>query len=124
MPIADMTGRQKAAVLMVSLGPEIAAQIYRHLRDEEIETLTREIANTSHVRAEVRDEVLNEFYEMYVAREYVEQGGIDYARASRKSFRSGPRRSDIIPLGIYHYNETLQCCSENGSGSAFKLYSK
>ena len=40
--MVEMNGKQKAAVLLVSLGPELSAQIYRHLRDEEIEVLTRE----------------------------------------------------------------------------------
>ncbi|NLM40521.1 MAG: flagellar motor switch protein FliG [Firmicutes bacterium] len=96
LPTPDLSGKQKAAVLLVSLGPEIAAQIYRHLRDEEIETLTREIANTSHVRADVRDTVLNEFYEMYIAREYVEQGGIDYARELLEKALGAARAEAIL----------------------------
>lgn len=94
--MVELNGRQKAAVLLVSLGPELSAQIYRHLRDEEIEVLTREIANTGSVRAAVRDEVFNEFYEMYLAREYVEQGGIDYARELLEKALGAARAEAIL----------------------------
>lgn len=94
--MVEMNGKQKAAVLLVSLGPELSAQIYRHLRDEEIEILTREIANTGHIRAGVRDEVFNEFYDMYVAREYVEQGGIDYARELLEKALGAARAEAIL----------------------------
>ena len=94
--MVEMNGKQKAAVLLVSLGPELSAQIYRHLRDEEIEVLTREIANTASIRAGVRDEVFNEFYEMYLAREYVEQGGIDYARELLEKALGAARAEAIL----------------------------
>ena len=94
--MSDMNGKQKAAVLLVTLGPELSAQIYRHLRDEEIEVLTREIANMGSVRADMRDDVLNEFYEMYIAREYVEQGGIDYARELLEKALGAARAEAIL----------------------------
>lgn len=73
-------GRQKAAVLLISLGPEISAQVFRHLREEEIEQLTLEIANVRKVTPEVRTKVFEEFSQMAMAREYLHQGGIEYAK--------------------------------------------
>ena len=94
--MVEMDGKQKAAVLLVSLGPELSAQIYRHLRDEEIEILTREIANTGNIRSGIRDEVFSEFYDMYIAREYVEQGGIDYARELLEKALGAARAEAIL----------------------------
>lgn len=76
----ELTGKQKAAVLMIALGPEVSAQVFKHLREEEIEDLTVEIASMRRVSPEVRDKVVEEFFEMYQANEYISQGGIDYAR--------------------------------------------
>ncbi|MBW4841083.1 MAG: flagellar motor switch protein FliG, partial [Paenibacillaceae bacterium] len=44
-----LSGKQKAAILLITLGPEVSAQIFKHLRDDEIEQLTLEIANVRKV---------------------------------------------------------------------------
>ena len=75
-----ITGRQKAAILMVTLGPELSANIYKHLREEEIEDLTLEIANIRRVEPEAKEAVLSEFKEIALAQEYITSGGIEYAR--------------------------------------------
>ena len=80
MPQQELNGKQKAAVLLVSLGPDISAQIFQHLSEEEIEELTLEIANMRQVDTETKDEVLEEFYRLMEAKDYINQGGIDYAR--------------------------------------------
>ncbi len=75
-----MNGRQKAAVLLISLGQEVAARIYKELSDEEVEQLTLEIANLQNVALEQREQVLREFREIAAAKEYIAMGGIEYAR--------------------------------------------
>ncbi|OEH85819.1 flagellar motor switch protein FliG [Desulfuribacillus stibiiarsenatis] len=75
-----LTGKQKAAILMVSLGPEVSAQIFKHLREDEIEQLTLEIANLRKVESEDKETILNEFHQICVAQEYIAQGGIEYAK--------------------------------------------
>lgn len=75
-----MSGKEKAAVLLVSLGPELSASIFKHLKEDEIEELTLAIAGLKRIQPEVRDEVMEEFRDLLVAREYLEQGGIEYAR--------------------------------------------
>nr|WP_202111698.1 flagellar motor switch protein FliG [Saccharibacillus sp. WB 17] len=75
-----MSGRQKAAILLISLGPEVSAQIFKHLRDEEIEQLTLEIANVRKVDSSEKDSVLAEFHQICLAQEYISQGGINYAK--------------------------------------------
>jgi flagellar motor switch protein FliG len=75
-----LTGKERAAILMVALGNEVAANIYTKLDDSTIEIVTLEIANLRKVTPEMRLEVLKEAQEMLLAREYMSRGGVDYAR--------------------------------------------
>ena len=76
---SDLDGLQKAAILLITLGPEKAATIFKHLKEDEIEQLTLEIANTRSVSPSQKEEVLNEFYEVCLAQQYIAEGGIGYA---------------------------------------------
>ena len=76
----EMTGKQKAAILLIALGPDISAQVLKHMREDEIEKLTLEIANQRKLSQEQKDKVLAEFHQMCVAKEYISNGGLDYAR--------------------------------------------
>jgi len=78
--MAKLTGMQKAAVLMVTLGDETASNIFKYLEEDEIQTISREIAITRHVQPEVAEEVMEEFHTMTQARSYISQGGIEYAK--------------------------------------------
>ena len=75
-----LTGREKAAILLISLGKEKASEIYKHLSEDEIEQLTLEIANLSKVESDIKDQVLEEFYQLCLAQNYISEGGIGYAR--------------------------------------------
>ena len=77
---SDLDGLQKAAVLLIALGPEKSSMIFKHLREEEIEQLTLEIANTRSISSQVKEEVLNEFYQICLAQQYIAEGGINYAK--------------------------------------------
>ena len=76
----EVTGKQKAAILLIALGPDISAQVLKHMKEDEIEKLTLEIANQRKLTQEQKDKVLNEFHQMCVAKEYISSGGLDYAR--------------------------------------------
>ena len=76
----DYTGVQKAAILLIALGPEKSASIFKHLKEEEIEELTLEIANTRSISPQTREDVLNEFYQVCLAQQYIAEGGIGYAK--------------------------------------------
>jgi len=91
-----LSGKEKAAVLMVSLGPELSASIFKHLKENEIEDLTLAIAGLKRVQPELRDEVMEEFHELIQAREYLEQGGIEYARELLEKALGPERAEDII----------------------------
>lgn len=75
-----MTGKQKAALLLISLGPEVAASIYKHLSEEEVERLTLEISGVKKVDSYVKDEIIEEFHNIAIAQDYISQGGIGYAK--------------------------------------------
>ena len=77
---SEMDGIQKAAILLITLGPEKAAVVFKHLKEDEIEQLTLEIANTRSVTPAQKEQVLNEFYEICLAQEYSAVGGIGYAK--------------------------------------------
>lgn len=77
---SDLDGLQKAAVLLIALGPEKSSMIFKHLREDEIEQLTLEIANTRSISSQVKEEVLNEFYQICLAQQYIAEGGINYAK--------------------------------------------
>jgi flagellar motor switch protein FliG len=91
-----LSGRQKAAILIVSLGPEVAANIYRHLREEDIEQLTLEIANLAKVSNEQKNEILEEFYQMLVAQNYITEGGIEYAKVVLEKALGTQKAIEII----------------------------
>ncbi len=76
----EISGKEKAAMLLIALGPEKSAQIFKHLKEEEIEQLTLEIANIKTVTAEDKQTVLDEFYQICLAQQYIAEGGISYAK--------------------------------------------
>ena len=78
--MSKLTGMQKAAVLMVTLGDETASNIFKYLEEDEIQSISREIAITKHVQPELAEEVMEEFHTMTQARSYISQGGIEYAK--------------------------------------------
>lgn len=91
-----LTGRQKAAILLITLGPEVSAQIFKHLRDEEIEQLTLEIANVRKVDSIDRETILGEFHQICLAQEYISQGGIGYAKDILEKALGEQKALDVI----------------------------
>ena len=75
-----LTGRQKAAILLISLGPDVSANIYKHLSEEEIENMTLEISNVRKVGPKEKESILEEFHTIALAQDYISQGGIAYAK--------------------------------------------
>jgi len=94
--LSDLSGKQKSAILLITLGPEKSAQIFKHLKEEEIETLTLEIANISTVMPDVKEEVLNEFYQICLAQQYITEGGIAYARTILEKALGDAKAMEVI----------------------------
>lgn len=92
----QLTGRQKAAIFLVSLGSDLSAEIFKHLREDEIEQLTFEIARLDKVEPDDKDVVLQEFQEMMMAQDFIENGGIDYARDVLERALGTQKAIDIV----------------------------
>ena len=91
-----INGLQKAAILLIALGPEKSASIFKHLKEDEIESLTLEIANTRSISPQVKEDVLNEFYEVCLAQQYIAEGGITYAKDLLEKALGSEKAVDVI----------------------------
>ncbi|QIB26198.1 flagellar motor switch protein FliG [Caloranaerobacter azorensis] len=94
--LQQLTGREKAAILLITLGPQKSAEIFKHLNDEEIEELTLEIANIRMVSPEEKEKVLEDFYQLCLAQEYISEGGINYAKDVLERALGSQKAIDII----------------------------
>lgn len=92
----DLSGRQKAAVLLIFLGPEIASEIFKQLNDEDMEMLTLEIARMQMVGADIKDKVIEEFNQLLTAQQFVSMGGIQYARDLLEKALGSERATEIL----------------------------
>jgi len=92
----DLTGKQKAAIFLVTLGAEISSEVFKHLREDEIEILTFEIARLENINSDDRDMVLQEFQELMMASDFISSGGIDYARELLEKSLGSQKAVDII----------------------------
>ncbi len=91
-----LTGRQKAAVFLVTVGSEVSSEIFKHLREDEVEQLTFEIARLDKVEPDEKDKVLMEFQELMMAQQFISQGGMDYAREVLEKALGTQKAVDII----------------------------
>jgi flagellar motor switch protein FliG len=92
----EFTGRQKAAIFLVTIGSEISAEIFKYLREDEIETLTFEIARLETIEPEQKDAILQEFQELMMANQFISTGGIEYARELLEKSLGSQKAMDII----------------------------
>ena len=92
----DLSGVQKSAILLIALGPEKSANVFKHLKEEEIEQITLEIANTRSVSPQVKESVMDEFYEVCLAQQYIAEGGINYARDLLEKALGSEKAKDVI----------------------------
>ncbi|MGM0462572.1 MAG: flagellar motor switch protein FliG [Fibrobacterota bacterium] len=93
--LSQVSGTQKAAIIMVALGSDASTQVLKHLKEDEVERLTTEIARLDNVTPEIREAVLDEFSTLSVAYQYISQGGTDYAQKILEE-ALGPRRAREI----------------------------
>ena len=91
-----INGIQKAAILMIALGPEKSAAIFKHLKEDEVEELTLEIANTRSITPQVKESVINEFYQVCLAQQYIAEGGINYAKELLEKSFGAEKAMDVI----------------------------
>ena len=94
--LASVSGRRKAAMLCVSLGPDAAAEIMRQLPQDMVELLTIEMARTPSVNGALAESILQEVVETAHARGYISEGGIAYARGVLERAIGAERAEDIL----------------------------
>lgn len=99
-----LSQREKAAILLIAVGKNHAAQVYKFLTEEEIATLTLAITTTSKVTKDDRDSVLSEFYETCLAQKFISEGGLDYARGVLNKALGENKAGEILTK----LTETLQ----------------
>ena len=92
---SNISNREKIAVLMVALGNDIAAEVYKKLDDATIELITLEVANLRKVSPETKLDVMKEAQEILMAREFMAKGGVDYARDVLEK-ALGPERAQSL----------------------------
>ena len=91
-----LTGVQKAAILFVTLGPEASAGIIKNLPEQEIQKITFEIANMPKLKRELREDVLKEFVDLNKAKDFIIEGGFDYAKNLLSKALGSERANEII----------------------------
>ncbi len=91
-----LTGRQKAAIFLVTIGSEVSSEIFKFLREDEVEQLTFEIARLDKGEPDEKDKVLMEFQELMMAQQFISQGGMDYAREVLEKALGTQKAVDII----------------------------
>ena len=96
MADSGLSGLQKAAVLLITLGPEKSSSIFKHLKEEEIEELTLEIANTRSITPQLKEDIMEEFYQVCLAQQYIAEGGIGYAKELLEKALGEEKAKDVI----------------------------
>ncbi|MCS6948882.1 MAG: flagellar motor switch protein FliG [bacterium] len=92
----SLSSRQKAAVMIVAMGPEVAGKVLRHLDEEEVEQITLEIARMGKISPEVREAIIEEFHELCVAQEYIAEGGLQHARQVLENAFGPEKANELI----------------------------
>jgi flagellar motor switch protein FliG len=92
----DLNNRQKAAVILMVLGPELSGKIVRHIEEEQIEQLSLELARLDKVTPEQREHIINEFYELALAQDFIAEGGVEHARRLLESAFGDSRATEIV----------------------------
>ncbi|HCX64248.1 MAG TPA: flagellar motor switch protein FliG [Eubacteriaceae bacterium] len=94
----SISGIKKAAILLIALGPDVSSQILKMLPDEMIQKVTYEIANIEYVEPKIREQVIDDFVDMASAREYIMDGGIDYAKNLLTKALGTARAKEVIDV--------------------------
>ena len=76
----DLEGVSKAAVLMLAIGPAAAGKLLKHMRQQQVEEVTRELAGLGRVKDSLQNDVVGEFYDTSIATQYANEGNLGYAR--------------------------------------------
>ncbi len=106
MPIVDMSdmysepkkmsAHEKAAILFIALGSDCAAKVFPHMDEDEIETITFDIASNKQVSIEKKNQIISEFYQLMMANDYISTGGIEFAQKSLEKALGAEKAAEIL----------------------------
>ncbi|PKK84501.1 MAG: flagellar motor switch protein FliG [candidate division Zixibacteria bacterium HGW-Zixibacteria-1] len=96
MKYEELNSLQKAAIALVAFGTEVAALVLRGLSDSEVEKVTIEIANLGDVPSDIEEKVIDECYQIFMARQYISQGGIDFAKEILEKAVGAKKAQEIL----------------------------
>ena len=91
-----LTPIQKVALLMIAFGVDRASPILKELNDTEVERVSIEIARQQNVSVEILSSVMEEFYEMMMANQYIVQGGLGYAKDILEATWGRKKAEDVL----------------------------
>lgn len=92
----ELNFKQKAAIMLMVLGPELSGLVVRHLQDEHIEALSLEVARIEKVAPDLREAIIDEFYETAIAQDYIAEGGIEHAKQVLESAFGSDRADQVV----------------------------
>ena len=111
----ELSGAQRSAILLISLGTEAASGVLKHMSDEEVEKISIQIALLRNVSSEVVETVLMEYRDMGLAQDYIAQGGLSFARESLEAALGGHRAEEIMmrveaamEVSAFHLLQTVE----------------
>ena len=94
--VEELSGKQKAAILLMALGSEASAAMLGSLGEDEIEELAKEIVAARNVKPEIVGQVISEYHQMMIAQEYIASGGINFAFELLEKALGPDKAKDII----------------------------
>jgi len=92
----ELNSLQKAAIALVAFGTEVSALVLRGLSESELEKITVEIANLGDVPSEIEEKVVEECYQIFMARQYINQGGVDFAKEILEKAVGAKKANEIL----------------------------
>lgn len=92
----ELNSRQKAAIVMMVLGPGVSGPVLKFMKEEQIEILTMEVARLDRVSPEQRENVINEFHELAMAQDFIAEGGVEHAKQVLEAAFGSERASEVL----------------------------
>jgi len=107
--MADLSGKEKAAIFLLTLGCESSTQILGYLPQQDVEIISYQIASMGNVNRHKMEQVLCEFRELNAARSYVATGGIDYAKnLLSKAFGTAKADEIIQKISVFLHRKPFE----------------
>lgn len=91
-----MSAHEKAAILFIALGSDCAAKVFPHMDEDEIETITLDIANNRQVSIEKKNQIISEFYQLMMANDYISTGGVEFAQSALEKALGAEKAGEIL----------------------------